>query len=573
MTFLEFLKKYPVIELFSRGMSYELYKQIREFDASKSPLAYLIALGIPVSSALTIAGKLATDACRALDTIIQSIQHREYAGGNVQTLVVDGAEYVRSGCGLLTGALLALYSPRVAAETFLTIAADPSKAFLTADEGARLYAMGDRLHAFFVRHAIDYRICSGTALGAIREKGIILNDDDIDLMIHPDYVLKLKTLIENGSLTQETGISIEPQIVTGGWQCFYADSPKGEPGTPTEKIGKPFIDIFPGTWRVLGSHPIITFGVDTMYLQSKGDHFTQEEWGKPCLYPFGPTQLYGVRESALRQYLSRCYGPSALFYKTRLYPHEVYSGIYAHPLSAFSVLSRYPAPRYMRNVSPSPLGFDQAVYAEKRALASPELGLSLTSPRAEKRIWVDGIFDLFHEGHQNIINNAIGFTQEKYPDHDVFLLIGICGDGDDVQAYKRKPIMTLEERCAAVTAFMAQNHPDVAFRIVPNSPVTHTLDFIREHELQIIFHGSDFTPEKIEQYYGVILKECQGSCSIEILPYTRGVSTTELIGRLLADGDLGDSVNSTGLSVETLAQRVADRAEEFRPKHSAAAVF
>ena len=199
--------------------------------------------------------------------------------------------------------------------------------------------MGDRLHAFFVRHQIDYRIASGTALGAVREQGIIRNDDDIDLLIHPDDVAKFKKLYEDGIFVKETGISIEPQAFTEGWQCFYSDSPKGEPGTPLERIGKPFVDIFPGTRRLLGGKSIITFGADAIYLQSKGDHFTDEEWGSPTLYTFGPTKLYGIEPNAMKTYLWRSYGPSALQYKTRLYPHDVYSSVYANPLRAYSILT------------------------------------------------------------------------------------------------------------------------------------------------------------------------------------------------------------------------------------------
>lgn len=565
-----FLRKYPAIELYSRDQSYQLYQLITEQERNKSPLAYLIALGIPVSSALTLAAKFASDACRVIDTLIQSLNQREYAGGNVQTLIVDTSEYVRSFLGLLGGALVALYSPGYAAETFLTIAADPAQAFLTSDEGARLYAMADRLHDFFVRHKIDYRICSGTALGAVREQGIIRNDDDIDLMLHPDSVERFKQLIQNGTFTRETGISVEPQDITGGWQCFYSDSPKGEANTPTERIGKPFVDIFPGAIRYLGDQPIITYGEDKMYFQSKGDHFTAREWGNPALYSFGPTQLHGVEINAMKSYLERCYGPSALNYKTRLYPHEVYSAVYANPLRAYSILSQHSAPRYMRHVAPAPLDFDPAVYAAKIALANPPAKVEIMSNPEEIRIWVDGIFDLFHQGHKNVIKNAIKFAKEKYPDRKFTLLIGVCGDGDDVKKYKRQPVMTLGERCNAVDLFMRElkEYPDVSYQIVPNSPVTHTLEFIRQHRLNILFHGSDFTPEKIKKYYGVILEQCAGTCSFEILPYTKGISTTELIQCLLIDEDLGDTPNTTGIPIDVLAERVRQRSEEFQV-HSA----
>lgn len=564
---LEFLKKYPEIDLFSREKSFEYYQLITEKVQNKSPLAYLLALGIPFSSALTIACKLISDSCRVIDTIIQSIAQKEYAGGNIQTLAVDGAEYGRSIFGMLGGALVGLFSPGYAAETFLTIAADPAKTFLTSDEGARLYAMGDRLHDFFVRQKIDYRICSGTALGALREGGIIRNDDDIDLMIHPDSVSKLKKLIENGTLALETGISIETQPLTGGWQCFYSDSPKGKPGTPTELIGKPFVDIFPGTRRLWGEKQIITYGENTMYLQSKGDHFTDKEWDTPTLYAFGPTKLFGVESNAMKDYIARSYGTSALKFKTRLYPHEVYSQLWSSPLSTYSILSKHPSPRYMRQVSPAPLDFDKTVYDAKRALDTTLKIEDLTPILEEKRIWVDGIFDLFHQGHKNVINNAMLFTENNHPNKKITLLIGVCADGKDVQDYKRKPIMTLEERCKAIDLFMKKQikeHPNVSYQIIPNSPVTHTLKFIQENRLNILFHGSDFTEKQIDEYYGVIRKECKKTCSFEILPRTEGVSTTKLIRSLLNEGDFGKEPNATGLSLDELSDRVKQRSDEFQ---------
>jgi hypothetical protein len=372
MRVIDMLKDYPEIELFGREKSYQLYQLIIEKEKDKSLLAYLIALGIPVSSALSLATKLVSDVCRIIDTLIQTIQKGEYGGGNVQTLLVDAVEYCRSILGILSGVFVALYSPSYAAKTFLTIPANPSNTFLTPKEGAYLYAMGDRLHAFLRKHEIDYRICSGTALGALREGGIILNDDDIDLMLHPSSVEKFTHLIQNRTLTRETGIAVETQAFTGGWQCFYPDSPRGQTNTPTALIGKPFVDIFPGVIRKLGNKEVITYGEDKMYLQSKGDHFTAEEWGKPTLYSFGPTKLLGIERGAMKNYLWRCYGPAALNYKTLLYPHETYSAVYGSPLRTYSILSKQPTPRYMRHVAPTPLDFDRRVYDAKIALANTQ---------------------------------------------------------------------------------------------------------------------------------------------------------------------------------------------------------
>jgi hypothetical protein len=369
MSILNTLKKYPDFELYTKEKGYELYQLIVQLEREQSLWVYAVGLGIPAYSALNLLSKMITDVCRIIDTIIQTIAQGEYAGGNVQTLLVDAVEYARSFIGMTVGLFVMVYSPNYAAELFLTAPVDPDTIYLTPDEGARLYAMADVLHAFFIRHEIDYRISCGTALGALREGGVIRNDDDMDLMIHPDSVEKFKDLCEAGVFTRETGIDIVAQEFTGGWQCFYSDSPKGALNTPLEHTGKPFIDIFPGISRLLGDQPIITYGNANMSLQSKGDYFTEDEWATRVEYPFGPTKLFGIEPNLMEAYLYRSYGPSALKYVNRLYPHEAYTEVYQSPLSVLSILSQYPYPRALRHTCPSPLEFDQEVYESKRALA------------------------------------------------------------------------------------------------------------------------------------------------------------------------------------------------------------
>ncbi|KTC85003.1 LicD family protein [Legionella brunensis] len=353
-------KRYPEIEIFGKESSYKYYNLINGIN--NPLLSRLVASGIPISCALSLVSKLLSDICRIIDTIIESIRIGEFAIGNTQSLLVDTVEYLRQFTGVVLGIFVAWYSPELAAKSFLTNPVDSSISFLDKREAAHLYSMADLLHKFFIKHNIDYRICCGTALGAKREGGIIRNDDDIDLMLHPDSIEVFKALVDDGTFTEETGISIKNQSWTGGWQTFYADSPKGMAGSPLEGIGKPFIDIFPGTWRKKGNKDVISYGEDRMYNLSRDDYFTAEEWNEsPELYSFGPTKLYGIK--SIESYLVRSYGPLALKYTALIYPHDVYSQIYATPLRTFSILTQNAAPCYMRHEKKAPLDFDEMEFS------------------------------------------------------------------------------------------------------------------------------------------------------------------------------------------------------------------
>lgn len=183
--------------------------------------------------------------------------------------------------------------------------------------------------------------------------------------------------------------------------------------------------------------------------------------------------------------------------------------------------------------------------------------MALVEEQLEKRIFVDGVFDLFHKGHRNMIRNAITRTQEKYPDAKIIVLVGICDEGVDL--YKRKTITSLEERVQVIDTFLRNlqaNQPQLSFEILPNSPITPTRAFAKKHHIDIFFHGNDFSPEDIKKYYGSVLDISE----LETLPYTQGVSTTTLIVNLWRTGSFLSNVeNKTNVDTDELATRIQSR--------------
>ena len=73
-----------------------------------------------------------------------------------------------------------------------------------------LYSMALDVHNLLVRHQIAYWLDGGSLLGAVRHKGIIPYDDDIDIAIWEGDVLKLITALPE--LTQYK-VEFKPDMI------------------------------------------------------------------------------------------------------------------------------------------------------------------------------------------------------------------------------------------------------------------------------------------------------------------------------------------------------------------------
>ena len=129
------------------------------------------------------------------------------------------------------------------------------------------------------------------------------------------------------------------------------------------------------------------------------------------------------------------------------------------------------------------------------------------------RVYTDMVADLFHYGHMEFLKKARALGD--------YLMVGICTD-DLLESYKRKPILTMEERAASV---IGCRHVD---EVLTNVPFTIDRAWIEKYDIHLVVHGDDFTQEQLEYYYKVPLE----MGILRTLPYTQGISTTEIIRRI-----------------------------------------
>jgi cytidyltransferase-like protein len=151
----------------------------------------------------------------------------------------------------------------------------------------------------------------------------------------------------------------------------------------------------------------------------------------------------------------------------------------------------------------SAIALASAVHAEEDAPA-----------RKPIRVYVDVVGDLTHFGHVNFFRQAKALGD--------YLIVGVLSDAD-VASYKRWPIMTLEERVAAIQGCRYVDE------VIAAPPIRLTEEWIREHEIDLVVHGDDFNPDTMRYWYGV-------SMDLGIfrsVPYTKGVSTSNIIQRIV----------------------------------------
>eukprot|EP01100_Stratorugosa_tubuloviscum_P000813 TRINITY_DN1180_c1_g1_i1.p1 TRINITY_DN1180_c1_g1~~TRINITY_DN1180_c1_g1_i1.p1 ORF type:complete len:367 (-),score=175.52 TRINITY_DN1180_c1_g1_i1:91-1191(-) len=132
-----------------------------------------------------------------------------------------------------------------------------------------------------------------------------------------------------------------------------------------------------------------------------------------------------------------------------------------------------------------------------------------------KRIWVDGCFDMMHFGHSNAIRQAKEFGS--------YLIVGVHSDLE-IAKNKGPTVMKEQERYAAVAACKWVDE------VVENAPYVTQVEWLNRYNCDYCVHGDDLVTaaDGTDCYQAV--KEAN---RFLVVKRTKGVSTTDLVARML----------------------------------------
>ena len=131
------------------------------------------------------------------------------------------------------------------------------------------------------------------------------------------------------------------------------------------------------------------------------------------------------------------------------------------------------------------------------------------------RVYIDGIFDLFHRGHLESILKCKEFGDE--------IIVGVVSDSD-ASSYKRKPVYNESDRVEIIKCI------NIVDEVISPCPLVITEDFILRNRIDIIVHGfkdqNDFDLQK--EFFKIPIE----MGIFRRIQYYDKISTTEIISKI-----------------------------------------
>ncbi|GMH82853.1 hypothetical protein TrST_g8974 [Triparma strigata] len=136
----------------------------------------------------------------------------------------------------------------------------------------------------------------------------------------------------------------------------------------------------------------------------------------------------------------------------------------------------------------------------------------------EVRIFMDGAFDMMHYGHMNAFRQGRSLGTQ--------LIVGVNSD-ESITRCKGSPVMTDRERLTAVEGCKFVDE------VIPGCPYVMTSDYldyvIKKYDIDYVVHGDDPCVVDGKDVY----ESAKERGKYQSIPRTEGVSTTDIVGRML----------------------------------------
>ena len=135
-----------------------------------------------------------------------------------------------------------------------------------------------------------------------------------------------------------------------------------------------------------------------------------------------------------------------------------------------------------------------------------------------RRVYVDGIWDLFHPGHVA----QLKYLKNLDGQHN-HLVVGIVSD-EDASGYKRPPVLAEKGRKTMIESCKFVDE------VVENCPLTVTTEFMERYNIDVVAHGfmNDADFEKQKDFYEIPMRQHK----FRRVDYNHGISTTEIMQKI-----------------------------------------
>lgn len=129
------------------------------------------------------------------------------------------------------------------------------------------------------------------------------------------------------------------------------------------------------------------------------------------------------------------------------------------------------------------------------------------------RVYADMVGDLFHHGHVEFLRRARDLGDA--------LVVGVHSDAT-AESYKRRPVMTMDERLRVVEACRYVDE------VIPDAPIGVGAAWLSRHRIDLVVHGDDLD----EQATTLMYRVPRELGILRTIPYTEGVSSSAILSRV-----------------------------------------